>query len=338
MGEKIARIERGNQKLKTLYLMDILLSETDSGEMHGLTVSDMITRLESYEILAERKSIYKDIDLLREYGLDIEKVQRDRTTYYHVMSREFEIAELKLLVDAVQSAKFLTEKKTDALIRKIVKMCSTYQASELKRHVRVSGKAKTENAKFFYSLDAIHDAIAHNFRISFQYFNWNEKKEKHLHHDGDFYDVSPWELLQDDENYYLIGYDEKAGKIKHYRVDKMLQVKQINEKRNGEAAFKAVHAENYASSVFGMYGGREEIVTLECENSMANIIIDRFGKDNTFFPKGEGKFEVKVKVNVSDQFFGWVISLGRDIKVTGPQYVVEDMQALVKRLVEQYHP
>ena len=212
-----------NQKLKLIYLMKILLERTD--ETHSITMPEIIEALAAYDISAERKSLYNDIENLRVYGLDVIGTQEDRTYSYHIGNRQFELAELKLLVDSVQSAKFITAKKSNELIKKIEGLASKYEASQLHRQVFVTGRVKTMNESIYYNVDRIHTAIAENSRITFQYFQWNVDKKMELRHDGALYEVSPWSLSWDDENYYLIAYDSNEGIIKHFRVDKMLYIK-----------------------------------------------------------------------------------------------------------------
>lgn len=323
-----------NQKLKLIYLMKILLERTD--ETHGITMPEIIEALAAYDISAERKSLYSDIENLRLYGLDIIGTQEDRTYFYHIGSRQFELAELKLLVDSVQSAKFITAKKSNELIKKIEGLASKYEASQLHRQVFVSGRVKTMNESIYYNVDRIHTAIAGNSRITFQYFQWNVEKKMELRHDGAVYEVSPWSLSWDDENYYLIAYDGTEGIIKHFRVDKMLHIKSNGKEREGKQAFKSFDMAAYARKMFGMYGGKEECVRIECNNSFAGVMIDRFGKDVSMIRLDDKKFVVNVEVAVSRQFMAWIIGLGEGVTITGPDSVVEMMQAEIDRLVNQY--
>ncbi|MCD8347975.1 MAG: WYL domain-containing protein, partial [Lachnospiraceae bacterium] len=302
-----------NQKLKIMYLMKILLEQTD--ETHSISMPEIISALEQYGITAERKSIYNDMESLRQFGMDIIGEQRDRTYYYHVGKRQFELAELKLLVDSVQSAKFITAKKSNELIKKIESLASQHEASQLQRQVYVANRIKTMNASIYYNVDAIHAAIAANEQICFQYFQWNVRKEMELRHDGTYYHVSPWALSWDDENYYMIAYDSAAGKIKHFRVDKMLRIESTKERREGREQFREFDMAVYARKMFGMYGGREEIVKLRCDNSLAGAIIDRFGKEITIMKEDEQHFTVNVKVAVSKQFIHWVMALGDGAKI-----------------------
>lgn len=323
-----------NQKLKLIYLMKILLERTD--ETHGITMPEIIEALAAYDISAERKSLYSDIENLRLYGLDIIGTQEDRTYFYHIGSRQFELAELKLLVDSVQSAKFITAKKSNELIKKIEGLASKYEASQLHRQVFVSGRVKTMNESIYYNVDRIHNAIAENSRINFQYFQWNVDKKMELRHDGAVYEVSPWSLSWDDENYYLIAYDSAEEKIKHFRVDKMLHIKSNGREREGKQAFKSFDMAAYARKMFGMYGGKEERVRMECDNAFAGVMIDRFGKDVSMIRLDDKRFVINVDVAVSRQFLAWVIGLGEGVALTGPDSVVEMMQAEIDRLVNQY--
>ena len=299
-----------NQKLKLIYLMKILLERTD--ETHSITMSEIIDALAAYDISAERKSLYNDIENLRVYGLDVIGTQEDRTYSYHIGNRQFELAELKLLVDSVQSAKFITAKKSNELIKHIEGLASKYEASQL------------------------HTAIAENSRITFQYFQWNVDKKMELRHGGSLYEVSPWSLSWDDENYYLIAYDSSEGIIKHFRVDKMIYIKSNGKGREGRQVFKSFDMAAYARKMFGMYGGKEEWVRIECDNSFAGVMIDRFGKDVSMIRLDDKRFVVNVEVAVSRQFLAWIISLGEGVTLVGPDNVVEMMNIEIDRLIKQY--
>lgn len=323
-----------NQKLKLLYLMKILLEQTD--ENHRITMTEIIENLASYNISAERKSLYNDIESLRLYGLDIIGIQEGRTYFYYVGSRRFELAELKLLVDSVQSAKFITAKKSSELIKKLEGLASRYEASKLHRQVFVAGRVKTMNESIYYNVDRIQTVIGENSKITFQYFQWNVEKKMELRHDGAVYKVSPWALSWNDGNYYLIAYDGEKGIIKHFRVDKMLHIELNGEKREGKQVFQSFDMAAYARKMFGMYGGKEERVRLECENSFAGVIIDRFGKDVTLNRLDDTHFFVNVEAAVSRQFLSWVIGLGEGVKITGPESVVARMEDEICRLMRQY--
>ena len=323
-----------NQKLKILYLMKILMERTD--ENHSITMPEIISALEAYGISAERKSVYSDIESLRTYGLDIVGEAEGKTFYYRVVDRTFELAELKLLVDSVQSAKFITEKKSNELIKKIESLSSRYEAQQLQRQVYTSNRIKTLNESIYYNVDLLHDAINENSQIKFHYFQWNADKKMELRKDGAYYVVSPWGLSWDDENYYMVAFDAAANKIKHYRVDKMLHIELIGEEREGKNYFDKFDMALYAKKMFGMFAGEEESVKIECHNRLAGVMIDRFGKDITMIKKDSEHFTVNVKVAVSKQFLAWVMALGSDAKIIGPDWVVQQVKDELKRLYELY--
>lgn len=319
-----------NQKFKLYRLAQIMSEQTD--EDHYITMPEIMSALEEYEITADRKSIYADLKDLEKLGIEIEGERIGSGYHYHVIGRDFELPELKLLVDAIQSSKFITERKTNALIRKLEKMVSKYDAQKLQRQVYVSGRIKTMNESIYYTVDAITE----NKKIKFQYYQWNVKKEMELRHNGAWYHISPWGLSWDDENYYLVGFDSEAGKIKHYRVDKILKIRMSNEEREGKEYFQQLDMADYTKKSFGMFGGKEQTIKLLVHNSLAGVIIDRFGKDIMMIPIDEQYFTVNVDVHVSRQFLGWVFSLGEKVKLLGPDEVVEEMKAEIRRLNQQY--
>lgn len=323
-----------NQKFKLYRLAQIMLERTDDG--HYITMPEIIDALGEYDITADRKSIYSDLRDLEVLGIEVEGEKVGNRYHYHVVSRTFELPELKLLVDAIQSSKFITESKTNALIKKLEQLVSKYEAMKLQRQVYVSGRIKTMNESIYYSVDAIHHAISENKKIRFQYFQWNVKKEMELRHNGAWYHISPWGLSWDDENYYLVGYDSDSGKIKHYRVDKMLRIQMTDEKREGKDCFKKLDMADYARKSFGMYGGKEQKVKLRVANDLAGVIIDRFGKNVMLIPEDETHFTVNVDVHVSKQFLGWIISLGEGVKIVSPDEVVDQMKKEIERLARQY--
>jgi len=323
-----------NQKLKLLYLMKIMLEKTD--EDHGLTLAEIGESLGTYGISAERKSLYDDIESLRVFGMDILKSQSGRNCTYRVVSRDFQMPELKLLVDAVQSSKFITRKKSDELIKKIEGFASIHEARQLHRQVFVANRIKTMNESIYLTVDHIHTAITLNQKITFQYFEWSPKKEKILRHGGALYCVSPWALTWDDENYYLIAYDGESEKIKHYRVDKMLGIKLLEEPREGKEMFADFDMAVYSKKTFGMFGGKEEAVRLRCKNKMANIIIDRFGRDLIMNCVDEEHFEITVKIAVSPVFLTWLMNFGSDIKILSPESVIDEFKKTAKEALEQY--
>jgi predicted DNA-binding transcriptional regulator YafY len=323
-----------NQKLKLLYLLKILMEETD--EEHYITMPEIIKKLESYDVKAERKSIYNDISYLKDFGVDLVGEKFGSSHGYYIASRDFELSELKLLVDAVQSAKFITAKQSDDLIKKLEALVSRHEAKQLQREVFVAERVKTDSHKTLYNVDTLHSAISNNSNVSFKYWQWDVHKKMVPKHGGKIYNVSPWALSWDDENYYLVGFDVEAGKIKHFRVDKMMDIAQTQEPRRGREEYDKQDMASSAKRIFGMFNGYEETVQLYCKDNMAGVIIDRFGKDVMIVPKGKGYFQANVKVSVSGQFFGWVLSLGEDVKIIGPQRVVEDITKRIEKLGKLY--
>lgn len=321
------------QKIKILYLMKIMYEQTD--DAHGLTIAQIAQELENYGISAERKALYDDIETLCDFGMDIEK-RKEKSVTYHVVSRDFELPELKLLVDAVQSSKFITHKKSAELIRKLESFSSKYQGAALSRQVYVSNRIKTMNESIYYTVDYIHEAISKNVKIRFQYFEWTHKKEKQLRRHGKVYEVSPWALTWDDENYYLVAYDTEHAEIRHYRVDKMLKIAVTNLPRDGKEVFRNFDMAMYSRKTFGMYAGNDERVTLRCKNHLAGVVIDRFGQDTTFFNTSEDYFEINVKVAVSPLFLSWVMNFGTDMKIMSPKSVQEKFIKLAQDALSQY--
>lgn len=322
------------QKFKLIYIIKYLLENTD--ENHKVTMADVLKYLEQHDITAERKGIYDDIETIRELGIDVQGEKIGRNFYYFVADREFEIAELKLLVDAIQSSKFITEKKSQELIKKLGSLVSIHDAKKLKRQVYVAGRAKTLNESIFYNIDTIHSAIGGNQKISFGYFQWNIKKEMELRRNGELYEVSPWALLWEDENYYLIGYDSCHKEMRHYRVDKMIKISCLDLPRDGREVFEKLNMADYTKKNFGMFAGEEETVKLEVHNRLIGVIIDRFGRDVMVIPADEEHFRVNVRVSVSNQFFGWIFGLGSDVRILGPENVVDRMKEELLKVKEQY--
>ncbi len=323
-----------NQKFKLYRLAQIMLEQTD--DEHYITMREIIESLERYGVTADRKSIYQDLRDLETLGIEVEGEPVGKGYRYHVVGRPFELPELKLLVDAIQASKFITEKKTTTLIRKLEKLVSRYEAMELQRQVYVSGRIKTMNESIYYAVDTIHHAISENKKIRFQYYRWNVKKEMELRRGGAYYHISPWGLSWDDANYYLVGYDSEAEGVRHYRVDKMLHIQMTEEAREGKELFQKLDMADYAKKSFGMFGGKEQNVKLLAENHLAGVIIDRFGKSVMLIPEDEDHFTVNITVKVSRQFLGWVFSLGGQVKIIGPKEVVGQMKEEAERAMRQY--
>lgn len=309
------------------------MEKTD--EEHDITLNEIAGELRNYGVNAERKSLYNDIKNLEDFGFDIIGSSYNRTYHYQLVNRKFELAELKLLVDAVQSYKFITEKKSKELINKLESFASKYQKDKLDRQVNVAGRVKTMNENIYYNVDAIHEAINNNRQITFQYFSWNVDGKVEIKHDGNLYNVSPWALCWDDEKYYLVGFNNIEAKIKHFRVDKMLKVEVTNLRRLGKNEFKEIRMSEYTNRLFGMFDGEEQYVKMRCDNSVANIMFDRFGHNVPIHKVDENHFDIRVRVSVSKMFLGWIMSIP-GVKIISPDSTVEAMKEEIRRLQETY--
>ena len=322
------------QKLKPLYIMKYLLQNTD--EDHLVTVNQIISYLEAQGISAERKSIYSDIEALQYFGLDIEQAGSGRSCGYYVAHRNFELPELKLLVDSVLSSKFITHKKTVSLIKKIETLASVHEAQRLNRQVFVKNRIKTMNESIYYNVDEIHNGISKNKKIRFLYFEYNVQKERQYRRNGAYYVVSPFALTWDDENYYMVAYDSDAAMIKHYRVDKMEKISILEEDRDGLEAYQALDMAVYARKTFGMFTGQEEQVVLRFENHLVGAVLDRLGRDVFIVPDGPEHFTVRTDVIVSPQFFAWVLGFGSSAQIIGPKPVVDKMREHIQSVAALY--
>ena len=320
-----------HQKLKLFYLMKILLEKTD--EEHTITVPEMIAELGKLGISAERKSVYDDLEYLKLFGLDVCS-RKTRTHDYFIGSREFELPELKLLVDSVQSSKFITHKKSMELISKIEKLTSEANAKKLHRQVFVTNRVKTVNETIYYNVDKIHDAIAANKQITFKYYDLDVNRKKVYRKNGDRYTESPVALTWDDENYYLITYKEKYDDYAHYRVDKMESIEITEEDR--VLSEEPFDLSAYSKTTFAMFGGEETEVSIKFENDLVGVVFDRFGTDVRIIKADEGHFICTVKVAVSPHFLSWIVSFGRRAKIMSPDYVVDEMYALIRESLENY--
>ena len=322
------------QKLKPLYVMNYLLQSSD--EEHPVTVNQIIAHLETHGVSAERKSIYSDIEALQVFGLDIERVDNGNFVGYYVASRSFELPELKLLVDSVQSSKFITHKKTASLIKKIEKLASIHEAQLLNRQVFVKNRIKTMNESIYYNVDEIHNGISTNKKIKFLYFEYTVSKERHYRHGGEYYVVSPFAMTWDDENYYMVAYDSAAQQIKHYRVDKMEKISVVDEERDGLEAYKALDMAVYAKKTFGMFTGDEVSVSMRFENHLVGAVLDRLGREVFIVADGPDHFTVRTDVVVSPQFFAWVLGFGGSAQILGPNQVVDQMREHIASVAKLY--
>ena len=320
-----------NQKLKIFYILDYL--QKNSHQEHPVRAAELLSMLErQHNIVCDRKTVYSDIAALQEYGVDIVSIPGKNGGYY-IASRNFEIPELKLLIDAVQSSRFLTEKKSRELIEKLCNQCSIYDARLMRRDVLVSGRVKSMNETIYYNVDAIQDAIADNRQITFRYFDFGlDGKRKYRDKD---YQASPYGLCQDNENCYLLAHSPRHG-VTSYRVDRMTEIGQLAEARTPCPELTGKALVEHANRLFQMYSGQQTTVKLRFHRSLTNVVIDRFGRDTMLIPDGEEHFVFTVNVAVSPMFLSWVIGFGTKAKILHPQSVVDSCKAMCLEALSQY--
>jgi predicted DNA-binding transcriptional regulator YafY len=321
-----------NQKLKIFYILDYL--QRNSHQDHPVRATELIEMLQNrHDIRCERKTIYSDIAALQEYGVDIQSIPGKNGGYY-IASRNFELPELKLLIDAVQSSRYLTEKKSRELIEKLCTQCNEHDSKLLRRNVLVSGRVKTMNETIYYNVDAIQEAISQNRQITFRYFDWDFGGKRKYR--DKTYKASPYGLCQDNENCYLLAWSERYG-VTHYRVDRMDKITVTDEKRIPCPELTGKALNEHAERHFQMFSGEQTNVKLRFHRSLLNVVIDRFGKDTMLIPDGEDHFVFTVQVAVSPMFLSWVIGFGSKAKVLFPQSVAEECKQLCLETLSQYN-
>lgn len=313
-------MKNGN-KFRPLYILKILQELSDDD--HPLSTNDIVDILQNdYGVKTHRTTIAPDIELLQEYGYDIITIKSSQNKYF-LGSRTFELPELKLLIDAVQSSRFITKTKSKVLVEKLSSIASTYQRKELFRPLVVDNKTKPDNENIYYIVDTIHEAINNKKKISFLYYDYSPTKEKHIKNDGKPYVISPYELLWNGDYYYLIGYSDEKDKIITFRVDRIERkpviLKDAINKESTEFDLSV-----YCNKIFNMFNGDEQVVELECHNEIMKNIIDQFGNEVEITANGEDTFTVKVSVSVSPTFFGWIVGFGGKIKIVGLEEVKKD--------------
>ena len=319
-----------NQKLKILYIYEYLMKY--SNENHPVKAAELIEMLEKKDISCDRKTIYSDIRALQDYGLDIE-IQPGRNGGYFVASRIFELPELKLLIDAVQSSRYLTEKKSRELIGKLCAQCNEEDARFVRRNVFVSGRVKSMNESIYYNVDTIQEAIGENKQITFRYFDWDMKGQRAYREKA--YAASPYGLLQDNENCYLLAYSQRHG-VTSYRVDRMANITLLEEKRLPCPELADTNLQQHANRMFQMFAGEMADVKMRFHKTLLNVVIDRFGKETMLIPDGDDWFNFTVNVAVSPMFLSWVIGFGSKAKILYPESVAEQCKALCREALTQY--
>lgn len=324
------RVKSAHQRLKILYLYKILLEKTD--EQHYITMPEIISQLNQYGIAAQRKALYDDLDALKAYGLDIVTI-KGNTSGYYVASREFELPELKLLADAVSSSRFLTEKKSSELLKKIESLSSVHEAKQIQRQVYVTNRVKAMNERIYVNVDVIHRAIADGKKIKFKYFDYDLQKKKRYREGTRV--CSPYALAWDDERYYMIAFYDKRDCISNFRIDRMENVEILEDKAKDKPE-KFIVAD-YMNSSFSMFSGETQDVKLRFDNQLINAVIDRFGKNITIVADGDSHFTVRVKVKAEhpEPFFGWLFQFGTMAEIVEPCELKERYIAMLKAVTEK---
>ena len=323
--------EAKNPRLRIFYILEYL--RKNSHETKPVNTAQLISMLEDHSIACDRKTVYADIAALQEYGEDIVSIPGRNGGYYYAAPQNFQLSELKLLIDAVQSSRYLTESKSKELIEKLCSQCNEHDAKLLTRTVLVSGRVKSMNETIYYNVDAIKEAISRNCQISFRYFDWDFGGKRRYREKE--YLASPYGLCQDNENCYLLAHSQRHG-ITSYRVDRMVDIQLSSEKRIPcpELTGKALH--EHANRLFQMFAGDAVDVKLRFHNSLLNIAVDRFGKDTMLIPDGDAHFVFTVKVAVSPMFLSWVIGFGSKAAILYPQWVADRCKALCIESIGQH--
>ena len=322
-----------NQKLKILYLMKFLQEKTD--REHPVSVKDIIRTMEAYGISVERKTVYDDIETLRTFGMKIGS-RRGKPAGFYLEERTFELPELKFLMDAVQSSKFITEKQSAALVRKLENLASVHEAKKLKSQVFLMPGIKTLNEEIYTNIETIYAAISANRQISFRYYQWTLSRELKPKRGGERYRVSPGKLLWNNDNYYLMGLDESSGIVKHYRVDKMMDVAVEEEKRSGESVFRDFDMGRFSAETFGMFDGKETILKIRFSNELVGVVLDRFGKKAVLQRSDDTHFFLQTHIRVSGQFFGWLTGLGSGAEIVSPEKVRKEYKSFLTKILKTY--
>ena len=314
------------QKQKLLLIREYLERYTD--EEHPVSTGELIEYLAGRDVSAERKSIYDDMETLRAFGVDVERVRRGNSSGWYIAQRPFQLPELRLLVDSVQSSRFIT--------RKIESLASEHQARGLRRQVWVKNRIKSMNESIYYLVDDLHAAIDGDRKIRFHYFQYDPRGRRQLRRGGAWYRVSPYALLWDNENYYLVGYDPQAGILKHFRVDKIADLRDDGPGREGAEVFAAQDMSAYTNAHFGMFSGETTRVRLEFKNELAGAAVDRFGADAILVPDREGYFTVTVDAAVNEPFFAWLCTFGDGVRILAPDSAVRAMEEHIRAILARY--
>ena len=320
-------------KLRLLYLYQHLLQHTDS--KHPLSTPQIIDILDKeYGIEVNRNTLANDFKMLDSVGIRFKVIRSQQNKYYYD-GRTFSLAELKILIDAISSSRFIPEQKSQELIEKVLSLTTGHQASKLRRHVHVEGRAKSENENGYKILDKINEAIDIGCKVKFQYADYGPKKRKDLRHGGDYYIVSPYALVWDGDYYYVIGYSEMREKVQNFRLDRIYREPRLLESEPQIPAPKDFNLAEYSRQVFRMFGTDEAVeVELLCKNYIMNAVIDQFGTKIRVQEVDKEHFKIRPVVCASPTFYSWVFGWGGDMKILGPEKVTEEYIARARKALE----
>lgn len=322
-----------DNRVRLLKVLQILQSETD--EENELSIYDIKDRLKKEfdeDLSIKNSSLRDDLDALNRVGIDIDENVGERGKKFYRHEGLFELHEVRLLLDAVISARFITIEETRTLIKKIKRLKSFGSAKKLDKQIFLDGVIKAKNASVRFGIDQIRTAISERKKIVFQYGRYNVDKEFVLSHDGDTYTVHPYALIWNSDYYYLIGYYEKAGEIRHYRVDRMRNVNVKDEKYKPQK----LNIPEYVNRSFHMFSGDEELIRLEFNTKLINVVIDRFGLEADIRKVDDSTFILTTMASVSDGLIGWILTWGHDVKVLSPDHLRDRLKDVSQKMWEQY--
>lgn len=327
-----------SKKLIPIYLQEIFLEKTD--KTHFIRMPDIQKELEKRGVTADRRTIYTNISLLEAVDFHIEGVQEKGNYKYHLPERTFDSNELKILIDSVASSKFLTEKKSRELIKKLKTLGSTFDNESFNRRVLLDKRVKSMNDRIFKNLDSLYAAIANNSKVTFQYARWNTQRKFDLLRSGKDFVTSPYAISMNDDNYYLVAYDTRTKDLRHYRIDKMQSIKLTYEAREGKEHFESFDMVEYSKKAFGMFSGNEETISIEAPNHLVGVFIERFGDSARIRPSLDKKnyFVARITVYTSIQFYGWLFGLGKDVKIISPEAVREEYITMLNQAISDNAP
>lgn len=320
-------------KIKLLKILEIL--RQDSDEERPLSTPELCSKLNEQGIVCDRRVLAKDIDQLIESGYDIIRV-KERSTKYFIADRSFDVPELRILMDAVQAASFITPKKTEVLLDKIAELGGSHRAALLKRNVWFN-TTKHTNEDILYIINEIDNAITNGKQLTFIYFDYTAEGEREYRKNGELYTVNPITTVFNNDNYYLVCYSDKhKDRVAHYRIDRMEKVNTENKNITPSAVAKQFDPAKHYNEVFGMFTGETEQVTFEVDAKLLDAMIDRFGENIKFTKKENGKLMFTAQVQVSPLFFGWCCSFGDLLKVVNPSNLIKEIQAHLSAILGTY--